>query len=196
MWKSYILGWIIDYAKKFFKVDAPKDWNLKEIYEDFLGYFEERESRDQKTENFLEFLDGYIAQVSDELEKEHLLEFFKQFEFCLQIKDEFPNYIKNKIKKEINLLNLSIEKLTPLKFFRIDEKDTFYNYLREMELKYFSKLIPRPLTLILKHDLTNEERELFNADLYHVFDFKFSGENKIDIDLEDNFQEVYREWVK
>ena len=64
-----------------------------------------------------------------------------------------------------------------------------------MELKYFSKLIPRPLTLILKHNLTNEENEFFKSDLYHVFNFRF-WHNKVKIDLSDNFQEAYREWIK
>ncbi|MFX1259494.1 MAG: hypothetical protein ACFFAN_16695, partial [Promethearchaeota archaeon] len=196
IWKSYILGWILDYTKKFFKLKEQNVWNLKEIYDDFISYFEKRESNEQQPEKFLEFLDVYIAQRSDELEKNHLLEFLKQYEFCLHIKKEFPRYLKNKITNEINLLNIQVEELIPVGFFSINKKDTFYNYIKEMELKYFSKLIPRPLSLILKHNLTNEEKELFKADLYHVFNFKYWGKNNVKIDLADNFKEAYREWVK
>ena len=31
IWKSYILEWIKDYAKKFFKVEERRDWQLERI---------------------------------------------------------------------------------------------------------------------------------------------------------------------
>lgn len=195
VWKTYILDWIKDYGKKFLSLTNDKQWSLEEIYEDFITYFEERESNEQQTEMFLNFLDGYIAQLSNIEEKSYLIEFFKQYEFCNKIKMEFPKYIKQIIDKEIITLNPKFEQHIPINFFKLDEGDTFYNYLKEMELKYFSKLIPRPLTLILKHNLTNEERELFKTDLFHVFNFRFWS-NNFKSDISDNFQEVYREWVK
>jgi len=195
VWKTYILDWIKDYGKKFLRITDDKQWSLEEIYGDFTKYFEDREAKEQQTENFLKFLDGYIAQLTNMEEKSYLIEFFKQYEFCNKIKMEFPKYIKKIIEKEINTLNPEFEQHKPIKFFELDEVDTFYNYLKEMELKYFSKLIPRPLSLILKHNLTNEERELFKADLFHVFNFRFWS-NNFKSDISDNFQEVYREWVK
>ncbi|MFX1394523.1 MAG: hypothetical protein ACFFAH_13235 [Promethearchaeota archaeon] len=195
-WKSYILEWILDFAKKFLKMEEQKDWNLEEIYNDFISYLEDRESKTQKIDKFLEFLDVYIAKTSNEIEKRHLLDFLKQYEFCVESKSEFPIYIKNKIEKRINGLNLQVEEKIPINFFSTDENDTFYSYLRENELKYFSKLIPQPVSLILKHNLTNEEKELFTADFFHVFNFRFWGKNNVKVDLADNFKEVYREWVK
>ena len=194
-WKSYVLGWIKEYVKKFFDLKEQKEGNLKEIYEDFIGYFEEREANEQRTENFLNFLDKYISQISNEDEKNHLIDFFEQYEFVNKIKIEFPNYIKNIIDKGINSFDIQLEKQFPIKYIKENDEDSFYNYLTEMELKYFSKLIPRPLTLILKHNLTNEENEFFKSDLYHVFNFRF-WHNKVMIDLSDNFQEAYREWIK
>jgi hypothetical protein len=194
-WKSYILEWIKEYTKKFLNLKEQKEWNLKEIYDDFIRYFEERESNELRTENFLKFLDTYIAHVSNETEKNHLIDFFEQYEFVNKIKTEFPKYIKNLIEKEINTLEIQLEEQIPINFFNINDIDSFYNYLKEMELKYFSKLIPRPLSLILKHNLTNEERKLFKSDLYHVFNFRF-WHNKLKMELADNFQEVYREWIK
>jgi hypothetical protein len=195
IWKSYNLDWIKDYGKRFLRTYEQKTWTLEEIYEDFINYFEERERNEQQTDNFLKFLDSYIAQMSNEEEKIYLIEFFKQFEFCNKIKTEFPKYIKTIIEKEINVLDSEYEQQIPMNFFKLDETDTFYNYLKEMELKYFSKLIPRPLTLILKHNLTNEEQELFKSDLFHVFNFRFWA-NNFKSDISDNFKEVYREWVK
>ena len=78
----------------------------------------------------------------------------------------------------------------------INEKDTFHEYLYEKELKYFSKLLARPASLILKHNLTTQEKNLFNAELFHVFSFSYWAPNNVKVDIADNFREVYREWVK
>ena len=78
-WKSYILEWIKEYTKKFLNLKEQREWNLKEIYDDFIRYFEERESNELRTENFLKFLDTYIAHVSNETEKNHLNDFFEQY---------------------------------------------------------------------------------------------------------------------
>ncbi len=194
-WKFYILDWIKDYSKKFLKPEEQKIWTLTEVYNDFIGYFEERESNEQKIENFLAFLDMYIAKIPNPEEKSLLLEFYKNYEFSIDINIEFPKYVKNNIKNELNYLNPQTEKIIPINYFNLDEDETFYNYIKNMELKYFSKLVPRPLTVTLKHILTNEERELFKGELFHVIDFKF-WHNNARFEISDNFKEVYREWVK
>ncbi|MFW9877193.1 MAG: hypothetical protein ACFFG0_29230, partial [Candidatus Thorarchaeota archaeon] len=194
-WKSYVLQWIIDYTKRFLKIENKKDWVFTEIYHDFLEYLENRERIEQKYEKFLEFLDSYIAKIANTEEKNNLLEFYKQYEFSIGINKEFPKYVKNKVKDELYIKSLQIEELIPIEFFKVSDEDTFYSYIKNKDLKYFSKLIPRPLTLILKHILTNEEKELFKGDLFHVIDFKF-WHNNVRIELSDNFKEVYREWMK
>jgi len=195
IWKSYILEWIKDYAKKFFSVEERRDWYLDETLFEFIKYLEERESKEQKPETFFRFLDKYIQKVTDQIEKENLIDFYKHYEHCIDIKTEFPKYVQSKVENEINLLTIVREKIVPIDYLNIDEKDTFQNYIKEKELKYFSKLIARPVSLILKQDLTNEEIELFNADLFHVFEFKY-WHKKTKYDIADNFKEVYREWIK
>ena len=195
IWKSYMLEWIKDYAKKFFNVEEKRDWHLDETLFEFIKYLEERESKEQEPETFFKFLDKYIQKVTDQIEKENLIDFYKYYEHCIDIKTEFPKYVQSKVEKEINLFTIVREKKIPIDYLNIDEKDTFQNYITEKELKYFSKLIARPLSLILKQDLTNEEIELFNADLFHVFEFKY-WHNKTKYDIADNFKEVYREWIR
>ena len=194
-WKTYILEWIKDFAKKFFNIEEIRDWSLDETLFEFIKYLEKRESEEQVPETFLKFLDKYILRISNEVEKEILIDFYKHYEFCTDIKTEFPKYVQNKIEKEINLFKIEQEKIKPIKYLSILEKNTFYNYIKEKELKYFSKLIPRPVSLILKQELTAEEVDLFNADLFHVFEFKY-WHNKAKYDIADNFKEVYREWIK
>ncbi len=194
-WKFYILDWIKDYSKKYLRPEEQRTWTLDEVYNDFIGYFEDRESKEQKVENFLIFLDSYIAELSNPEEQRLMLEFYKHYELSIDIKTEFPKYVRNNIKNDLINLNPQIEKIIPIKFFNLNENETFYDYIKNTELMYFSKLVPRPLTVILKHILTNEEKELFTGDLFHVLDFKF-WHNNARFELSDNFKEVYREWVK
>ncbi|MGQ4872890.1 MAG: hypothetical protein ACP6IY_02340 [Promethearchaeia archaeon] len=194
-WKYYILEWIKDYAKKFFNIETPIEWSLKDVYTDFISYLEDRKNSEIIPENFLKFLDVYITKIENNEERISLLDFFKQYELSIDIKKEFPEYIKNKIKKHLNQKEFQKEKINSVKFLNIERDNPFYNYLEELELKYYSKLVPRPLTLTLIHDLSNEERELFKGDLFHVFNFNYWHRN-IKVEISDNFKEVYREWLK
>ncbi|MFX1327059.1 MAG: hypothetical protein ACFE91_02805 [Promethearchaeota archaeon] len=193
-WKFYILDWIKDYSKQYLRPEAQRNWILSDIYTDFINYFEEREFDEQKIDHFLTFLDIYIAKIHDLEEKNLLLEFYRNYEHSIDINTEFPKYVKNNIKNELNNLNPQLENIKPLDYFNLDEGVTFYDFIKNTELKYFSKLIPRPLTVTLKHNLTNKEKEIFKDDLFHVIDFKY-WHNNARFELSDNFKEVYREWV-
>ncbi|MHA2282925.1 MAG: hypothetical protein ACXAC5_18945 [Promethearchaeota archaeon] len=194
-WKSYVLEWINDYSKRFLKIEERRDWTLTEIYTNFLEYFENREASEQNLNKFLEILDNYITGISEVEAKKNLTNFYKQYELSLGINEEFPKYVKRKIKEVLSITEFQIEQGVPINFFSINSGDTYYGYMENAFLKYFSKLIPRPLSLILKHNLTNEEKELFKGDLFHVIDFKF-WHNNVRFELSDNFKEVYREWMK
>ena len=196
IWKSYILEWIKDYTKIFLKLNVKKQWTLIEIYNDFINYLEERELESQSPEKFTDFLDAFIAKEKNEEIKNNLIRFFQQYESFLGIKTEFPKYIKNKIEDKINNFTIALQNQVPLEYLKNNGNKTFYNYIRENELKYFSKLIPIPSSLILKHNLTNEESELFKGELFQVFNIKYWGDGFIMINLADNFKEVYREWIK
>ena len=194
-WKEYILNWVRDYAKQFFKIEEQKQWTLKDTISNFITYLEEREKKEQDIESFLLFLDSYIAQVAESEEKTQLLEFYKLYDYCTSIRTDFPKYILNKIKTELNLLTNVNKPLLAVQFLNINENTSFLNYLEEKSLKFFSSLIPRPKTIIMQHQLTNEEKDLFTANLYHVLNFKY-WHNRVKIDVLDNFKEVYREWLK
>ena len=193
-WKYYILEWITDYAKLFFKVEEQRNWTLNEIVTDFINYLEERELREQQIDHFFKFLDQYIAKVSNDLNQNIFLEFYKQFEYCRGIATEFPLYVRKRIETELSILNMKEEELIPIEFLRLKKQDTFYNYIEEVNLKYFSKLIPRPISIILSHKFTDNERKLFKRELFHVFNFKYWGKKSL-FEISDNFKEVYRAWL-
>jgi len=166
-WKSLILSWITDYSKKFLKIEEQRNWTLIEIYSDFLGYLEQRERNQREPKAFLMFLDTYIAGIKDQNEKELLLDFYKQFETSIDIGIEFPKYILQKIEKEVNITNFDDEIHEIFKSLN-DLSSSFYSYINETELKYYSKLIARPVSLILKHKFSDEENERFIQTLKKV----------------------------
>ena len=194
-WRDYVLDWIKDYAKKFFTIEENKSWKLNEIFYDFLNYLENRESREQEIDSFLKFLDIYIAKNSNESNKSAFIEFYQKYDFCRSISTEFPKYIFEKIENEINLLSIPDETLKPMEIFKPKIGESYLDYLREKKLKYFSKLIPRPVSLTLIHQLTEKERESFKGDLFHIFNFKYWGK-KCSFEIMDNFKEVYRKWLR
>jgi hypothetical protein len=194
-WKTYVLQWFDDYSKKFLKIEDQKDWTIIEIYNDILQFIEQREESEQKLENFLKFLDQYIPKISNPLERKQMFDFYKQYELSIGIHKEFPKYVMNKIKNQLSLLYPQIEELEPSNFFNIFDGEPYSDFMEKNYLKYLSKLIPRPMTLILRHNLTNEEKSLFKGELFHVIDFKF-WHNNVKYEISDNFKEVYREWMK
>ncbi|MFO7795978.1 MAG: hypothetical protein R6W84_07475 [Promethearchaeia archaeon] len=197
IWKSVILDWIKNYAKLFFKLEVNRMWTINEIYTDFINYLEEKEKISRNPNSFTEFLDTFIAKVENEDEKKTLMKFYEQYKYFIGVNTEFPKYLREKIETQIKSLNLDWENDFPIEILSSNENsNSFYEYIRENELKYFSNLIPVPSTMILKHKLNNEELELFKGDLFQVFGFKNWGVGNIALDLSDNFQEVYREWIK
>ena len=194
-WRDYVLDWIKDYAKKFFTIEENKSWKLNEIFYDFLSYLENRESREQEIDSFLKFLDLYIAKNSNESNKSAFLEFYQKYDFCRGISTEFPKYLFEKIENEVNLLSIPDETLNPMEIFKPNIGESYLDYLREKKLKYFSKLIPRPVSLTLIHQLTEKERESFKGDLFHILNFKYWGK-KCSFEMMDNFKEVYRKWLR
>ncbi|MFW6272327.1 MAG: hypothetical protein ACOC2U_00940 [bacterium] len=194
-WKDYILEWIKDYASNFIRMQKAPNWNLKELYDDFIKYLTNRSSEERDNEKFLDFLDYYIGKIKNNEKRMAFLDFLKNYESCLEIKTEFPKYIKKKIENQLREFEFQSKKEAPINFLIKNAKQRFYNYLLRTELKYYSNLVPRPFSLILRHQLKNEEQERFRGDLYHTFNFKFFKDN-LKIDITDNFQQVYKKWAK
>lgn len=193
-WKAQILEWIKDYSNIFLKLKEQKNWTLKEIYNDFIEYLEDKTINEYQIEEFLDFLDYYIAKIPEEHIKKKLIAFLKQYELSMEIKPEFLNYLRKKINDKLESLQDIERRTQALKYLEENER-SYYSFIKEKQLQYFSTLIPRPISLILKHDLSNEEKQLFKGDLFHVIDFKY-WHNNVKLDLSDNFKEVYREWLR
>jgi hypothetical protein len=189
--KSYILDWIEYYSKIFSKLHIDKEWTLIEIYNDFKTYLEEKEANSQKPQEFFNILDFYLAKEAREDQKIHLLKFLDRYRYFLDIEKEFPKHFRRSIIQEIESFDYNLDNAKPMNLLNITQDQSFYNYIRETELKYFSELIPIPSKLILKHKFENDELKKFKDDLFQVFDFNLVGEKKLILQLKNNFKEVY-----
>ncbi len=195
VWKPYLLSWFNDYAKQYFKELDKKPMTLDDIYHDFLEFFMDREIEEQKPENFFSFLEEYSKKLTSEQEKSEINKFLLQFKHYLELSVEFPKNLKQLIEARIQSYDIKQEESLLMEFLHIDEGLSFYQFVKEKELKYFSNLIPRPSSLILKHQVSDEERSLFHKPLYHVINFKYwHGHSSYSI--ADNFKNTFREWEK
>ncbi|GAH77487.1 unnamed protein product, partial [marine sediment metagenome] len=95
-------------------MEEKRDWKLDETLLDFIKYLEERELKEQESETFFKFLDKYVQSINDPIEKENLIDFYKHYESCIDIKTEFPKFVQSKVEREINLFIDDQEKLIPI----------------------------------------------------------------------------------
>ncbi len=193
-WKAYILEWVNDYAKIFFKNKDFNVWHLNEIYKDFIMYFKKRQNSELDPGSFVKFLDSYITKIDNIEEKKALLDFFQQYELFLGIETEFPNYVKELVQKEYNETTFSEEQIQPIEYLQILGEDSFLEFLEDREMKYFSELIPRPKSLVFRHNLDEEEKKKFHGTLFHVFNFSYNN-GSVNLEISNNFNKTYRTWL-
>ncbi|MBN1800722.1 MAG: hypothetical protein JW891_04405 [Candidatus Lokiarchaeota archaeon] len=188
-WKEYILNWIQDYAKQFFKEKDNDKRDLCEIVEDFLDYIDIREETELKLEGFLKIISTSIEKISNAEKKAGLEIFYDLLK---------KNITHGKILFE-KVINMVLETINVFEIkenpdFNLDI-DSFYEYLKKSELMYYSQLLPLPSSIILKQKLSEQEKDLFSEDFYHVINFKY-WHDRIKIYISNNFKTVYKEWVK
>jgi len=194
-WGNYCLNWIKLYVKQYFNLFEKREWEVNEIVNELVEFLENAEVLDQEPSTFKFVLDKYIGSVSEQEEHECLLDFFKQYHLSLEIRKEFPKYIKNLIVNQLKALDSKQELQAPINFINLGEpQESLYEFLERTELKYFSKLIARPINVALKHIIEGEERERVKSDLFHIFDFRF-WQDSMKIELKNNWNEIYRGWM-
>jgi len=194
-WSEHCLNWIKFYVKQYLNIIEKKDWQIYEIVNEFIDFLEKIEKQDQDPKNFSVILNGYIETIINQEEKSILLNFSKHYQSSLEIKQNFPKYIENIIIEDLKKIKFEPKPQIPLKFiFPDDSQESLFEFLERKELKYFSKLIARPMTITLKHILDENEKDRVKEELYHVFDFQY-WHNNLKIRLKNNWNDIYKEWM-
>ncbi|MFX1237681.1 MAG: hypothetical protein ACFE8P_08160, partial [Promethearchaeota archaeon] len=194
-WKYHMLDWIRDYAKQFFKELDKKPMSLDVIIEDFLDYIDSRESEGINPEGFLKILQGKIEEYSNNGETEELMIFLHHYEENIKKGDIILGLIRDLIEEKIDNIEIPWEDLSNLNERHSISKDSFHRFIQINELQYFSKLIPLPSSIILKHKLSKQEKAFFREDLFHTIIFKYWHKHA-KYSIADNFKTTFKEWEK
>ncbi|MBD3351498.1 MAG: hypothetical protein GF364_08420 [Candidatus Lokiarchaeota archaeon] len=192
-WKEYVLDIIKDFGAQY-QEEYEKDlenkviWSKYKICNLLTDHLKDTIRELIDPNRFIEVLDSYVAKIEDPTEQALMVLLFEQYEYSLSILDEFPSYIKQKISKILTQNTYSIAPIMAsdylesptLKISTINNEVIpknqnkfkifdFREFINELELKYFSKLIPRPARIILR----SIDRNAFEKTLYYNFDFRF-----------------------
>jgi hypothetical protein len=208
-WKQYVLLIINEFGtlfQKHFENDAGRGliWSKYKLVNEFVSYLKERIQTSIKPGKFIDIIRVYISNLTSKPEAEIMNLFLEQYQFSLEIINDFPNYIRQKLLKISNKLDLSVLPLmagdyldAPHIQIRNDQgilnrieinkvKLDFFDFIDEFELKYFSKLIAMPTRILLRGQ---DEQSSFTNPLYYDISFKY-WEKYFKVEISDNWFQV------
>jgi hypothetical protein len=181
-WKYYLLELIAQYQQDLRSKPDSESWSKFTHLSNLIEYLRNSIQKNIAPDRFINVLDSYIAKIEDSVEKEIMLLVFEQYEYSLGIIEEFPAYVKQKLLKILaqlpytmeplpttQYLNPQFESTEALNLTKIHSKLDLFNFVYEYEMKYFSKLIARPVCL----KLINRDQTEFEQPLIYSMDFKF-----------------------
>ncbi len=182
-WKHYLLELIAQYQESLRTIPNSESWSKFTHVSNLMEYLHKSIQENVEPDQFMNILDSYIAKIEDPMEKEIMLLVFEQYEYSLGIIEEFPAYVKQKMLKIVTQLSYTMESVPAIQYLspkyeiqrkeieneKLHSKLDFFNFVYEFELKYFSKLIARPVCL----KLINREQKEYDKPLIYSMDFKF-----------------------
>lgn len=199
-WKHYLLELISQYQQNIRTDPQSGNWSKFTHISNLVEYLRQSIQENIEPDRFMNILDSYIAKIEDPSEKEIMLLVFEQYEYSLGIIEEFPAYVKQKLLKILAQLSYAMDSLlanqylNPNSGFHLPEelniesihtKLDFFNFVYEYELKYFSKLIARPVCL----KLVNRDQTEYEHPLIYSMDFKF-WENFYKVSMSNNWFQI------
>lgn len=208
-WKEFILNLIKSFGENYqkqYEEDSDKgiNWSKYKLVNEFLRYFSDKIKDLTIPSKFIEVINYYISSVSSQSDREFLQLVLEQYEFSLDIIDDFPNYLKQKIFKILNNLDFSVLPMMTADYLhaphlkikneygtshiiKINEVNLdLFDFINEFELKYFSKLIAVPSKIILKN--INDSNSFVNP-LYYELSFTF-WEKFFKLNISDNWHQI------
>ncbi|TFG19611.1 MAG: hypothetical protein EU530_05670 [Promethearchaeota archaeon] len=181
-WKFYLLELIAQYQQDLHSMPSSGNWSKFTHLSNLIEYLRNSIQENIEPDRFMNVLDSYIAKIEDPVEKDIMLLVFEQYEYSLGIIEEFPAYVKQKLLKILTQLPYTMESLPTTEYLnpkfgetenlhleKIHSKLDLFNFVYEYEMKYFSKLIARPVCV----KLINRDQTEFEKPLIYSMDFKF-----------------------
>ena len=174
-WKNHFFNYISEFGKNFQPVfikamENKEPWDILKSPNLLFKYLEDRIQTDTSIEGFLIPLKEYLNSLAmKNVENRRLLDIYETYKKGIEINDQFPEYFNQILNQCLEFIELkdykypitfylkslpsvdsiiSNEPQTPT--FQSFSISSYYDFLVNSELKYFSKLIAQPSQIILE----------------------------------------------
>ena len=211
VWKNEMFSYIQDFANEFqakylLEKEQKIYWSKQKVITLFIDFLGKRVKENTTLEGFIGPMKKYLDfHAMKNINNRIILKIVDLYSEGLEVFSQFPDYIRQVFYK--TLQNYQDQKnhlkastfIGPLK--SIDEaftedlelrssliyKKSFYNYITEHEIKYFSKLFAEPKHIVLK----SLDNKYFNGStLYHHIDFQALGDNFSKLMISSNYRSI------
>ncbi|UYP46555.1 hypothetical protein NEF87_002840 [Candidatus Lokiarchaeum ossiferum] len=211
VWKNEIFAYIQEFANQYqskylLEREQKIYWSKQKIVSLFIDYLGKKVDESTTLEGFLVPLKKYLDNIAmKNVNNRIVLKIVDLYSEGLEVFSQFPDYMRQVFYKTLeNYEDIKIHLqastfIGPLKSIddaftediefssSLSYKKSFFNYIIEHEMKYFSKLFAEPKNIILK----SLENETFDGKvLYHHINFQSLGDNFSKLMISSNYQSV------
>ena len=211
VWKNEIFAYIQEFAshyqsKYILEREQKIYWSKQKIVSLFIDFLGKKVGDNTTLEGFLIPMKKYLDKIAmKNINNRIVLKIVDLYSEGLEVFSQFPDYMRQVFYKTLeNYEDIKIHLkastfIGPLK--SIDEaftediefsssisyKKSFYNYIIEHEMKYFSKLFAEPKNIILR----SLENEAFDGKvLYHHINFQSLGDTFSKLMISSNYKSI------
>jgi hypothetical protein len=174
-WKNRFFDFINEFGKNYQSVfikamENKEKWDILRTPNLLFKYLEDRIQTETSIEGFLVPLKEYLNSLAmKNVENRRLLDIYEMYKKGIEINDQFPEYFNQILNQCLEFIELKDTKY-PITFylkslpsvesiisnepqtptFQSFSISSYYDFLVNSELKYFSKLIAQPSQIILE----------------------------------------------
>lgn len=211
-WRDVFFSYIRDFIRRYqneyqISINKGEKWSKSKLISLFMEFISNQVKKDTSVEGFIEPMKRYIDKIAlSNVQLKDLVEIYHKYIEGLEIVNEFPDFLRQifyisieslqnfpnsfPIRKIIGPLRSTEEMLTyELKDMREDfmKEKSYYAFVIDEEMKYFSSLLAFPKTLILK---SKEKFAASDINIEHIIDFQTLKDKFIKVSISTNFEKI------
>ncbi|MCF2138875.1 MAG: hypothetical protein K9W44_02310 [Candidatus Lokiarchaeota archaeon] len=211
-WREVFFTYIRDFIQKYeenYQIDKQYDviWPKSKILLLFMDYVSNRVKKDTSIDGFIEPMKNYLDKIAmSNIQLKDLVEIYYTYIEGLEIINEFPDFLRQIVyislesfqrfpnsylaKKLIGPVRSNEEMLSTViqdmrESFKIEK--SFYGFVVEEEMKYFSSILPFPKLLILK---SAEPLSPSKIKIDHILEFQNLKDKFVKVSISTNFDKI------
>ncbi|NHI92512.1 MAG: hypothetical protein EAX96_08405 [Candidatus Lokiarchaeota archaeon] len=164
-WSEIIEEWMILFGEQ--NIDQGK--TIIEQLNNFVNHILMLKEKEIKPENFINNIERFYEGKDEIIDA--LLHLFKEiFNQSLEMRKTFPEFLLNSFASQLSIKNLRLKSKLPKEFLLKESEETFKEYIENLEIKIYSKLLVKPILLILQNKKYPE--------LQYQVKFTYAGEKE------------------